>query len=237
MKYKHKIGAVIVQYGDRRLTELCRQSLENGTMVPKIQVIDNNVRNIGYGAACNLGFHLLNDCEKVIFLNNDVLVDRWAVAGLYKSKYDYVCPKILDMKGDVIYCGGKIKRGGPWHDTRSWVYEGETEFLQGACICVKSDKWIGFDESYFMYFEDVDLSLRVRKSGYTMGFNGGITVKHDHKRSPNAYYWCSRNYRKAMGNDLYYWLWWLPKRVVWFWLTGKHEYAWKCLEGAIDSSR
>ena len=45
----------------------------------------------------------------------------------------------------------------------------EVEALSGACMLVRKeaiDKSGGFDERFFMYAEDIDLSFRIRKLGY-----------------------------------------------------------------------
>ena len=40
------------------------------------------------------------------------------------------------------------------------------------------EKVAGFDEDFFMYGEDIDLSIRVRQSGYKNYYLGAVTVTH-----------------------------------------------------------
>jgi len=41
----------------------------------------------------------------------------------------------------------------------------------------------GFDESYFLYYEDVDICARLRKLGYQIGYCADATVVHDARRT------------------------------------------------------
>ena len=53
--------------------------------------------------------------------------------------------------------------------------------LSGACMLVRRDalkKTGGFDERFFMYAEDIDLSYRIEKAGYTNYYFAGTTILH-----------------------------------------------------------
>jgi len=57
----------------------------------------------------------------------------------------------------------------------------EVDVLAGACMLVKKkilDALQGFDESYFMYGEDIDLSYRVQEAGYQNHYFAGTTIIH-----------------------------------------------------------
>jgi N-acetylglucosaminyl-diphospho-decaprenol L-rhamnosyltransferase len=38
----------------------------------------------------------------------------------------------------------------------------------------------GFDERYFLYFEDVDFGVRLREAGYTIVYDPSVRVLHEH---------------------------------------------------------
>lgn len=53
--------------------------------------------------------------------------------------------------------------------------------LAGACLLVKHELLLqlrGFDESYFLYGEDIDLSYRIRQAGYENHYFAGTTILH-----------------------------------------------------------
>ncbi len=55
------------------------------------------------------------------------------------------------------------------------------EALAGACIVIKRetfDKLGGFNEDYFLYFEDLDLCKRIHRLGLKVGFDPMISVNH-----------------------------------------------------------
>jgi len=59
----------------------------------------------------------------------------------------------------------------------------EVAFLSGACLAIARTTWErhgGFDESFFMYQEDVDLSLRLRLAGGRLGIEPAAVVDHDY---------------------------------------------------------
>lgn len=58
---------------------------------------------------------------------------------------------------------------------------GMVEILAGAFLFIKKsiyDEVGGFDEDYFMYGEDIDLSYKLIKAGYTNFYNGSLQVLH-----------------------------------------------------------
>jgi GT2 family glycosyltransferase len=58
---------------------------------------------------------------------------------------------------------------------------GDVDWVVGACFIVRRDVWDavgGFDERYFLYFEDVDLCTRIRRAGWTVRFDPGVVAEH-----------------------------------------------------------
>ncbi len=55
------------------------------------------------------------------------------------------------------------------------------EWVTGACMFVRSEAWRaagGFDEEYFLYYEDVDLALRLRSLGWRIARTSCLEVIH-----------------------------------------------------------
>jgi N-acetylglucosaminyl-diphospho-decaprenol L-rhamnosyltransferase len=76
----------------------------------------------------------------------------------------------------------------------------QPDWLSGACLAFRIDSWRavgGFDPDYFMYWEDIDLSVRWRASGRplrvvveTVVHDVGATQSGDGKSSLYVYYNC-----------------------------------------------
>jgi N-acetylglucosaminyl-diphospho-decaprenol L-rhamnosyltransferase len=57
------------------------------------------------------------------------------------------------------------------------------EWVVGACMVVSRAAFEavgGFDERYFLYFEDVDFGVRLRQSGYSIVYDPTVRVLHGH---------------------------------------------------------
>jgi GT2 family glycosyltransferase len=109
--------------------------------------------------------------------------------------------------GLVTAAGGGVvnTNGGVVHFTGiSWAGEAgvpapgsatgprEVAFASGACLAVPRATWErlgGFPEHYFMYHEDVDLSLRIRLAGGRVGIEPAAAVDHDYEFGKGAAKW------------------------------------------------
>jgi GT2 family glycosyltransferase len=63
------------------------------------------------------------------------------------------------------------------------------EVLSGAFMMIKKEvlgKTGGFDESFFMYGEDIDLSIRITNAGYKNYYLGNISITH--KKGGSTHY-------------------------------------------------
>ena len=68
----------------------------------------------------------------------------------------------------------------------------EVPFLTGACMAVARETWErhgGFPPDYFLYFDDVDFSLRVRLAGGRIGLEPSARVDHLYDFSRRAVRW------------------------------------------------
>lgn len=144
-----------------------------------------NQNNTGFGPANNQGVALAKG-EFVLLLNSDTIILKDAIHKLYeyyvkfqKTKH-FVGPKLLnrDMTPQPsaapfytlpVVFGALFLRGDYWGLTRySPKKIREVGWVSGACIMTRKDyfeKVGGFDETIFMYMEEVDLLYRALKMG------------------------------------------------------------------------
>jgi N-acetylglucosaminyl-diphospho-decaprenol L-rhamnosyltransferase len=69
---------------------------------------------------------------------------------------------------------------------------GEIGFASGAALAVRREAWDevgGFEPTYFMYGEDVDLSLRLHLCGFGVGIVPAARVEHDYEFDKGDYKW------------------------------------------------
>jgi len=145
-------------------------------LVPfKITIIENK-SNFGFGRAHNLA---LKKCQTPYFaiLNDDIeFYEPWAGQMLQLLKTN---PGIAQVGPRIGVCNALTAQGqGLWEDTD------EPEYCEGSCFIMptKLARQFGlFDERYeFAYFEDTDLSLRLRKEGYLLR---NVNIKWKHHRA------------------------------------------------------
>lgn len=151
--------------------------------------------NLGYGSAMNAGVAALPESVEWVLLTNpdvtltDGVLDQLQRVGDADAHIGAVGPAILNSDGTVYPSARAVPSlrtgighamfsnlwpSNPWsqrYRNDSTVPEGgrDAGWLSGSCLLVRRSAFEeigGFDESFFMYFEDVDLGYRLGKSGY-----------------------------------------------------------------------
>lgn len=145
-------------------------------------------RNVGFGGGSNLGAaHALAAGSRVlVFLNPDAWTDPAGLAALASAVRTgaraLVAPVIHRPDGSVY------SRGLTYLDLADGTMSGrrrspdDVPWLSGACVAVEGSFWEelgGFDEDYFLYWEDVDLSWRATALGARLEVVDGAHVVHD----------------------------------------------------------
>jgi GT2 family glycosyltransferase len=179
---------------------------------PTVRIVDNR-RNLGFAAGNNAGAKAARG-EVLAFLNNDTVpAADWlarlhaahaaiAAPALVTSKIVFLDrPHIVDSAGDgYLRAGGAYKRGHGGGVEAAGVSR-EVFGACGAAFMIARDLFErlgGFDESFFMVYEDVDLSYRARLAGARCYFVADATVRHAGSAtlgtmSPTAVYHGQRN--------------------------------------------
>ena len=178
--------------------------------------------NHGFGAGHNLAineFKLLENYDYHIIINPDIEFDNMVVKNI-QSYMDcnidvgILMPKITNVDGTLQYARRLLpspmdilfkrffpssKRAGNY-ELRKFEPKKPVEIV-GLCGCfmfsrTSSIKRIGlFDERYFMYFEDFDLSRRMAKKFKTIYFPGTEVVhgsNNEHRRDKKLFFYAIR---------------------------------------------
>jgi N-acetylglucosaminyl-diphospho-decaprenol L-rhamnosyltransferase len=128
--------------------------------------------NVGYPAAMNAGAEqLVNRYEYVLFLTHEVLMrpdctKRLLAVLRQHEQMGMVGPALRVLTTDTTWSlGGRITRLGEVYHNQSTARVDDIEWLDGACLLIRSSTFVdvgGFDEDYFLYWEDVDISIKIR---------------------------------------------------------------------------
>jgi GT2 family glycosyltransferase/glycosyltransferase involved in cell wall biosynthesis len=145
-------------------------------------------RNVGFGAAVRAGVKraLEMGARHVLLLNPDVRADPAAIermlARASSEPEAIVAPRIHTPDGRLWFDGGVIDwdRGIARH-RRPDEAQRALEWLTGACLLVPIHAWDrlgGFDDDYFLYWEDVDFTHRWLAHG-TLAIEPSALVVHE----------------------------------------------------------
>lgn len=162
-------------------------------------------RNAGYGAAANRGA-ALGSAIWVLISNADIVLGAGAIAALVEvgqrdPSIGAVGPLVRELDGSVypsarplpgLLLGaghalfGRVWPSNPWSRRyRPLLVPGsadrEVGWLSGSCVLVRRDAWErigGFDEDFFMFFEDVDLGRRLGRAGWRNVWTSSAEVTH-----------------------------------------------------------
>ena len=212
---------------------------------PQIRYL-NTGGNLGYTGGNNRGMEhaIAAGTDFVLVLNNDTVLEPGCVSALMGSatgidKLGALAPKILyyDDPARVWFAGGDysmVKALGHHRGELELDNPGEAprldeiSFVTGCCFLMPTGvaKALGgFREDFFIYCEDVELSLRLRRAGLRMYYQPAARLLHREPprrelASPFATLHRDRNRRRLVrahyswGQRLLFAAWFYPTRVV-----------------------
>jgi GT2 family glycosyltransferase len=138
-------------------------------------------KNLGYAGGMNLGLRHLDDADAVLLLTQDCVLDPGAL-GIMLEELAHpgvgaVGPLVRIAASSRVWgAGGWVSRSGAGKygsgdDVAAWidVPAFDTQWTDGCCILLRGTaarRMARFDERFFMYFEEVDYLMRLRKLGW-----------------------------------------------------------------------
>ncbi|WP_158885263.1 glycosyltransferase [Amycolatopsis anabasis] len=188
-----------------RLEIICVDNASGGDDVSRIRAAAPEVKliespaNLGFAGGCNLGAREANG-NVLAFLNNDARPDPgWARAAVAVLTADptvaAVASKVVDsggtgvdfVDGGLTWFGMGYKRhaGSPLADLPAAEHEAAKDvlFATGSSMFVRAAVFAelgGFDERFFMFYEDVDFGWRLNLRGWRVRYVPESVAYHRH---------------------------------------------------------
>lgn len=187
---------------------------------PSINIIFRDV-NDGFGAGCNFGSSISKG-KYLLFVNPDVVFESNIFLEMFSfmeqnAEYGACSPVFVNFEGNLVYTYNKFPNvkwelfeflGKGNEREEKLLLNNEkilnrsnepltVDWLTGACLMIRADifkKLKGFDEDYFLYYEDTDLQYRIHELGYKIACLSNLILKHfvnssvKSKDGENVYY-------------------------------------------------
>ena len=227
---------------------------------PEVEVLKTG-RNTGCAGGRNVGFSaaLARGADAVLSLDDDCYVEEGFLAPLLSALegagVGAACPLMLYPGGERAWaCGSTVSL---WKGRTAGRFYGapaadvppetaEVDFASGGGVLVGREALAavpGFDEDYFIYFEDPDWGIRLKRAGFKTVAVPASRVVHacgmSGKRSAVFYYYRARNRLLFMRRNarLVHWLVFIPvflKELCWNTLLPLAlERRWDCVRATF----
>ena len=173
------------------------------SLAPGVQVFASAV-NLGFAGGCVRGASETT-APLLLFLNPDAVPADGALAALRATAGERpswgAWQALVTLRdGEHVNTAGNVAHylGIGWAGELGRRLEDvdaqphEVGFASGAALVVRRVAWDaagGFDARYFMYSEDLDLSLRLRLAGWRIGVVPEACVAHDYEFAKGDYKW------------------------------------------------
>jgi GT2 family glycosyltransferase len=217
-------------------------------LFPGVNLI-NSPKNLGFAGANNLGIKAAKG-EYLFFLNNDTELENGVIEKLLKA---FDCPKVGAVSPVLRYAENPEEiqfagytsihpftgRNTPLKSLASPTLA-ETPYFHGAAVMIPKKVLLeagNMAEDYFLYYEELDWSQRIREAGYQLKVLKSTQVLHKEsistgKNSPlkvyyqtrNRVHFMRRNFANPWGFILFFYLISLPKNVIRFVLKNQKSH-------------
>ena len=207
-----------INYSNYKITVIDNKSSDQS--IPKLKNENINIishsKNYKYAKGYNEAiFSFKNDdSDYYLLLNNDTICDSNILTSFISAIKTYgpnhiFGPKILyeNKKNMIWYAGGKFgffnlfisHQGIRKIDCNKFNFSNETDYITGCCLFISKQNFIklkGFDESFNMYGEDVELCIRAKKNGMKCYYIPDAKLWHRVSSSYGGHYSFSKHVNK-----------------------------------------
>ena len=202
-------------------------------------------RNVGFAAGVNIGFRTCESAEPYFALfNPDAIATRdWLkkLVEFMDENNDAGMAQSLLVKpnGEYDSAGGFINglgypiefRPGVDYELLRRVGPYEVGYAKGAAVLIRREAYLqvgGFDDRFFFYYDETDLSYRMRRAGWriyvvpsSLVFHVGLGSKIP-KKELFVLYYLERNHLLFLGKNIKSRL---PPAMAWSLIGALHEHS------------
>jgi N-acetylglucosaminyl-diphospho-decaprenol L-rhamnosyltransferase len=183
---KARVTAILVTYNSSHCVARALASLpadvisvvvDNGSTDDSVTIAEQHadrvVRlkdNLGFSKGCNVGAAIA-DTEFLLMMNPDSEVEGDAISALIAAAGRH--PEAAAFNPQLVRSNAELPASPPQPDDRV------VDTLSGAALFVTKqqfDEVGGFDEHFFLYFEDADLSKRLAAKGSLIQVRGACFI-------------------------------------------------------------
>lgn len=198
---------------------------------PKV-ILLKQPHNLGFAGGVNVGirYGMQHGYDYIALFNNDAVADsKWLATlintfhssptiGIVTGKLVLIDKKHIDSTGEFYSTRGMpFPRGRNEHDKGQYDLPGDVFAATGGASLYRSSLFreIGlFDEDFFAYFEDVDISFRARLAGWQVSYEPRAVAYHRLSATSSqlgrkfSYYHSIKNYLLLYGRNMPTLLYW-----------------------------
>ena len=174
-------------------------------LAPQARIVSTG-RNTGFAGGVNAGAEVARG-DLLVMLNPDAVPQPgwgeairrpWRKWDAWQALVADGAGATINSAGNPIHFTGIVWAGDHGRPVAEAPPPGEVSVLSGACLAIPLAHWReigGFPSEFFMYHEDVDLSVRLRMAGGIVGIEPAAVVAHDYDFSASAdkWRWLERN--------------------------------------------
>lgn len=152
----------------------------------EIYWIDNSTNGKGYAAGINEGIRkgMIDGCTDFIAMNPDISLSGITAQDIDETTNEFHVWGLAMKQNGKVYYGGEIdtwRLSGGLIEKKPLLKFVDVDFVSASIIGFSREviEKIGlWDESYFMYYEDVDYCVKAHRAGFQLGINSDVLYDH-----------------------------------------------------------